>query len=186
MENDLPYGSDSGGSAFQKIKGRLSGIPSYLLVFLAVLAVTIVIAAVYFLLPKIQKGLKDRNQNIWEPYVPTVPLAHGRQTYRISGGTAGLPTISEVILDPEDPEMGSTQTISVKANYGSAIKEVSVVLHTDDKDTTQVLQLSSGTATNGEWKGSWKVVNSYEHKYSVTAKAKNEQNLVQMVTVTLR
>lgn|SRR4030042_896128 len=127
-------------------------------------------------------------KNIWTPYTTTPPpIGHGTQLYRINGGVQGLPTISEVILDPEDPGMGSNQTIVVKANYATPIKGVEVVLHTDDyKDTTYPLQLSSGTATNGEWKGTWKVENSYNLIYRVTVKVKNEQNLVQMATITLR
>jgi len=179
----------------ERLKDKLPKLPLYVWLFIFILVLAIFSVGLYALISPTfslkslleRKGVTQEDQNIWEPYVPSpVPLAHGRQTYRISGGTQGLPTISEAVLDPEDPEMGSTQTISVKANYDSAIKEVSAVLHTDDKDTTQVLQLSSGSPTNGEWKGSWKVENSFDRSYSITVRAKNEQSLVQSVTITLR
>ncbi|MCJ7805607.1 hypothetical protein MUP46_03105 [Patescibacteria group bacterium] len=162
-------------------------------IFIIVAIIAAVLGGVYFYMLRTGKlanlfPTPTPIQNIWSAYTTTPPpIGHGTQLYRTSGGVQGLPTISEVILDPEDPEVGSNQSIIVKANYTSPIKGVEVVLHTDDyKDTTYPLQLSSGTPTDGEWKGTWKVENSYNYIYRVTVKVKNEQNLVQSATVTLR
>ena len=199
MDINLPGGRDSSLSLFAKIKQRLSGVPAVALALLAFFGVSLFILSAYiFLSPDIsfkdlfKKVFKQEEkvlpENIWSPYLTTPPpIGHGTQVYNISGGVEGLPRITTVTLIPEDPEMNSSQTISVKANYTSPIQGVEVVLHTDDyKDTTYPLQLSSGTATDGEWKGTWKVENSYSYIYRVTVKVKNEQNLVQMATITLR
>jgi hypothetical protein len=199
MDNNLPGGNTSSLSLFAKIKQRLSGIPAVILALLAFFGAAVLILGAYiFLSPDIsfkdlfKKIFKQEEQvlpeNIWTPYLTTPPpIGHGTQVYNVSGGVEGLPRITMVTLIPEDPEMNSSQTITVKASYTSPIQGVEVVLHTDDyKDTTYPLQLSSGTPTDGEWKGTWKVENPYNYIYRVTVKVKNEQNLVQMVTLTLR
>lgn len=199
MDINLPGGSTSSLSLFAKIKQRFSGIPAVALALLAFFGASLFILGAYiFLSPDIslkdlfRKVFKQEEkvlmENIWTPYLTTPPpIGHGTQVYKISGAVEGLPRITEVTLIPEDPEMNSSQTISVKTNYTSPIQGVEVVLHTDDyKDTTYPLTLSSGSPTDGEWKGTWKVNNSYNYIYRVTVKVKNEQNLVQMATITLR
>ena len=197
---DTAYPPSAGNNSVEKksFKDRLPKLP--LLVWLVILffSALVVSAGIYIavspnvslksIFSKLFRTRQEEVKNIWTPYTTTPPpIGHGVQTYKVSGGTEGLPRITEVILDPEDPELNSSQTIIVKANYPSPIKEVEVVLHTDDyKDTPYLLQLSSGTNTDGEWKGTWKVVNPYNYIYRVTVKVKNEQNLVQMATISLR
>ena len=198
MENDLPYGSDSGISLFGKIKERLSGIPTYLLAFLAVLAATLTLAGFYILLsPNI--SLKDllnkakiteeaKIENVWSAYTTTPPpIMGGKQLYRISGGDVNLPLITEVTIDPQDAKKDQNQTVTVKANGPTAIKEVIVVLRLDDEnDFEYKLAQSSGSTTNGEWKSSWKFPHTYNKTYRLNIKARNENNLGNMATITIR
>lgn len=124
----------------------------------------------------------------WSPYTTTPPpIGHGIQQYTVSGGVKGLPTIEWIKFDPVDPATGATQTITVKANDANPIKAVYVVLHTDNDKTTQYTLLPrAGTLTNGEWKATFSAVNPYNFNYRATIKVQNQNNLFQMMTVTLR
>ena len=201
MENGLPYGSDSGSSTFGKIKERLSGIPTYLLAFLAVLVTTLILGGFYlFLSPnislkdlvnKVKKPEEEINEekNITEPFKPSPrPLATGKQTYLISGSTKGAPKMSEVTFDPIDPKSDQNQTIIIKALdvNGSFVKTVTVTLNTDNKGEIHSLSLTQGTAQDGVWQGSWKISDSYDYKYTATIRAENAAGLAQTATLTLR
>ena len=127
--------------------------------------------------------------NEWTPAKPTpLPLAHGTQTYRISGSTLGAPKISEVTFDPLDPASDQNQTMIVNAfdGNGSIVKTVTVTLNTDNKGEIHSLTHSQGTAQNGIWQGSWKISDSYDDKYTATVRAENAAGVAQTSTITLR
>lgn len=128
-------------------------------------------------------------QNIWEPAPTTTPplFGTGRQSYSIGGGTTGLPHITQLEVDPIDPQKGAVQRIAIAAINETPIKEVIITLHTDEKDTTMPeLTLDSGTNTDGIWVGEWQFDFTYNLTYRITAVARNESNLGSPVTITLR
>ena len=131
---------------------------------------------------------EEKIENIWSAYTTTPPpIAGGKQLYRISGGMPDLPLITEVIIDPQDAKKDQNQTVTVKANGPTAIKEVIVVLRLDDENNFEYkLAQSSGTPTNGEWKGNWKFPHTYNKTYRLNIKARNENNLGNMATITIR
>lgn len=201
MDNDLPYGSDSGNSLFGKIKERLSGIPTYLLAFLAVFAATLILGAFYILLsPNISlKDLFNRaetteeangEKNISVPYKSTSkPLATGKQTYSISGKTEGAPIITEAVIDPIDPALGANQTWTVRVLdlQQKSVKEVSLTLTTDNgKGGTYKLTKIEGTETDGRWQVFLKMPDSYKEVYQAKITATNVSNLGHSVTLTFR
>lgn len=194
MENNLPYGSDSGNSLFGKIKERLSGIPIYLWAFIFIGVIASFLIAIYYLAPDIFRRITERItkeekiENVWSAYTTTPPpIMGGIQLYRISGGDPNFPVISEVIIDPQDPQKDENQTVTVKANGPTPIKEVVVVLRLDDENNFEYkLSQSSGSPTNGEWKGSWKFPHTYNKTYRLNIKARNENKLGNMATITIR
>lgn len=201
MENDLPYGSDSGLSLFEKIKERLSGIPSYVLAILAVMATAIIIGLTFiFLSPNISlndllnraKISQETNgeKNISAPYKGTPkPLATGKQTYTISGKSEGAPIISEAVIDPIDPALGANQTWTVRVIdlQQKPVKEVSLSLITDNsKGGTYKLTKIEGTQIDGHWQVSLKMPDSYEWVYQAKITATNVANLSHSVTLTFR
>ena len=198
MDN-LPYGRNSGISLFEKIKGRLSGIPTYLLAFFAILVAALVIGGFYILLsPNISlKDLLNKTgiteeangeKNISEPYRGTPkPLATGKQIYSISGSKINAPKVAEVVIDPIDPSPGANQKVSAKvlSLSGEPITEVSVTMITDNKKTFYPLKLSSGTNLDGVWEGSWSLSDTYLYLYQAAVKAKNAKDEWE-VTLTFR
>lgn len=193
MDNNLPYGSDSGNSLFGKIKGFFQSAPWYLWVFIVVGIIASLLIAIYYLAPDLFRRLKEIGQepkveNIWTAYTTTPPpIMGGKQLYRISGGDINLPLITEVTIDPQDAEKDQNQSVTVKANGPTAIKEVIVVLRLDDENNFEYkLAQSGGSPTNGEWKGSWKFPHTYNKTYRLNIKARNENNLGNMATITIR
>jgi len=203
MDKNLPGGSSSSLSLFEKIREKLSGIPTVFLVFLAVLFVTLVLGGTYILLspdvsPKslLEKLLKKEqlhqgievDKNIWEPAKPPIkPLAHGKQTYLVSGGKKGAPKPTEVVIDPLDPAQGATQSATVKvlAMEAGPVTKVSIQLITDSKNKIYPLQLTSGTDLDGIWGATWVMEDSYNYKYQMAIKAENAQDSWS-VTLTFR
>jgi hypothetical protein len=133
---------------------------------------------------------KDTNgeNNIWTPAKPTPrPLAHGKQTYAVSGSKKGAPKATEVVIDPLDPAPGASQSTTVKALAMEAgpITKVSIQLITDNKNVTYPLQLTSGTNLDGVWTGSWVMEDSYDYRYQMAVIAENA-NDAWSVTLTFR
>ncbi|MGB6839305.1 MAG: hypothetical protein WBD86_01295 [Microgenomates group bacterium] len=181
-----------------RIRQKLPKWPIHIWLFVLVLTLTIISTGLYlYLSPSLKQKLVQRfgpkpspePQNIWAPAKPSpAPLAHGKQTYMVSGSTKGAPKMSEVIIDPLDPKPEETQTVTIKALdvNKSPIKEITVTLVTDNKSESHTLKRINGTDLNGTWQGSWKISDSYDYTYRATLKAKNEANLVQSVTLTFR
>ncbi len=158
-------------------------------IFVIVLIIALALGGVYWYLSKTGKlvNLFKGPTNTWTPTATPAPIGTGPQIYRISGGVQGLPTISEVLVTPIDPKKGQKQTIKIKANNGTPIKEVAAILKVDNnKEIEHILKLSGGTITNGEWSGSWNTDFTYEKTYRITVRAKNENNLGNIHTITLR
>jgi len=175
----LPYGSDSGYSLFEKVRFRLSGLPTFIWVFLAILATTLVIGAVYIFLSPKGKVEVNGEKNISTAYKPSPrPLASGKQTYLGSGSKTGAPKATEVVIDPLDPAQNATQTVTVKVISldGTPVSEVEVNMITDNKEKAYPLKLISGTNLDGSWQGTWTLEDSYDYLYQAAIKAKNTKS----------
>jgi hypothetical protein len=162
-------------------------IPWFLWLLILVAVIAIVLLVIYFLNPtfKNRVGNLTAPQNIWTP--TPIPILSGTQKYTISGGTKGLPQITSLALDPQDPVVGKTQTISVAANNATPIKEVIAILHLDNnKDFEYTLDLKEGTNTNGTWTKTITFPSAYNINYRVTVKARNGNGLGNMSTITIR
>lgn len=202
MPNDLPQGSDSSVSLFGKIKEKLAAIPTIFLAFIAVLGVALVLGSFYILLSpnvsvksllekfpqKEQEKVLETDKNIWEPARPTPrPLAHGRQTYAISGSKKGAPKATEAVIDPIDPSQNTSQsaTVRVLAMDAGPVTKVSIDVITDNQTKNYPLKLTSGTNLDGVWNGTWTMEDSYDYKYQTAIKAENAQDSW-TVTLTFR
>lgn len=194
MEEDLQGNSGVSVSFFEKVKSFFQGAPWYVWVFILVGVITSLLIAIYYLAPGLFKKItekitkKEKIENIWSAYTTTPPpILPGKQTYKISGGNINLPLITEVTIDPQDAKQGQNQTVTVKANGPTPIKEVIVVLRLDGENNFEYkLAQSSGSPTNGEWKGSWKFPHTYNKTYRLNIKARNENNLGNTATITIR
>jgi hypothetical protein len=178
-------------------KDRLPKLPLFVWLILIFISALLFSAGIYIALdPNVslksifQKLFGGKEvQNVWEPAPTTTPplFGTGRQLYTVGGGTTGLPHITQIGVDPIDPKKGEKQTIFVTAINDTPIKEIIITLHTDEKDTTMPpLTLDEGSNTEGVWKGEWKFDFTYNLTYRITAVARNESNLGNPITITLR
>lgn len=177
------------------LKDRLPKLPLYIWIFIFVLLISLVLGGAYLILSRtgmlnslFKKGEANGEKNISEPFKPSPkPLASGRQTYLISGSKVGAPKVSEVVIDPIDPQPGANQKISAKALSlnNEPITEVSVTMITDNKKTSYPLKLISGTNLDGVWEGSWNLSDSYLYTYQAAVKTKNAKDEWE-VTLTFR
>jgi len=114
------------------------------------------------------------------PQPSVVPIAQGRQIYSITNKGPG-PLITPAVIDPFDPKKGEVQTFEIAASHDQPINEISVVLRTDNGETTYPLTLVSGSETNGQWKGSWTTNDTHDHIYTALVVASSDHK----TTVTL-
>jgi hypothetical protein len=179
-------------SLLDKIRGKFSGLPWYLWIFLIVALITSLLLAVYYIFPSVRNKVNKpaaTPTDVWTPYNPTPPpILGGTQTYRVSGNKrADLPSVTEVTLDPQDAKKDQQQTITIKANGPTEIKEVIAILHLDDnKDFEYILDFKEGSKTNGTWAKTISFPSTYNNAYRLTYKARNENNLGDMATITIR
>jgi hypothetical protein len=127
--------------------------------------------------------------NIWTPAKPpSTPLAHGKQTYRVSGGTQGAPRIVEATVDPIDPPQNAEQqwTLHILEAADKHVSEASVRVMTDKTETNVSLIKTSGTDQDGMWVGSAVIEDTYEESYQTAITAKNDAGLTQTVVLTFR
>jgi hypothetical protein len=117
------------------------------------------------------------------PKVSPTPtrLRQGTETYTISQASSERgPKIQQLTLDPHEPKVGASQTISVKVRHTSAVQSVTIDLQTDTKSRTLTLTLSQGTSTEGTWQATWTADDSllYMYKYTITAQAGGQRSTV--------
>lgn len=114
------------------------------------------------------------------------PIAQGKQVYNVNTNAKSGPKIGKVTIDPLDAKIGETQMIAVVVKSTNVISGVLVALRTDKNVlTNHKLALSSGTAMDGIWSGSWKmeVIHDYLYQVIVTATDTETSN---STTITIR
>lgn len=166
------------------------------LAVLGLIVFSFVILSYFFpgILPKFLRGIFQRKTsqeegvpNVAEPFKPTpLPLAHGRQTYTISGGKEGAPRITEATIDPLDVSLGGSQTFSVEARDEDGITSIAAILVTDEGEQENILRLTGGSNKLGTWQGNWRVTTSFDYTYRVRIEARDALDNESSVTLTFR
>ena len=105
------------------------------------------------------------------PSPTPVALNHGKYTFEYSWGQGTtVPKMNAVTLDPNDPDVGATQNMQARFTHTAPISAITAEVWTDSTMKSYPLTLTSGTAENGVWSGSWKISESYLYRYIVTLK----------------
>jgi hypothetical protein len=166
-----------------------------ILAIIGLIAFSLIILSYFFpdIIPDFLKGRFQRKTgqeevpNVAEPFKPTpLPLAHGRQTYTISGSEEGSPRITEATIDPLDVSIGGSQTFSVEARDQDGITSLKAVLVTDEGEQENLLRLTDGSNKLGTWQGNWRVTTSFDYTYRVRIEAKDALDNESSVTLTFR
>ena len=113
------------------------------------------------------------------------PIPHGKKTFTVGGGKKNAPHFSKGEINPCDPQEGEVQTITIKITSQSpVIKAISGVI-TDHQTQDIPMKLVKGSTTNGIWRASWKVKDSYNYNYRIKIRATSKQG-TQKIEITLR
>lgn len=99
---------------------------------------------------------------------PYLVLPTGKQTYNIQGGDEKVAKISNVVYDPLDPKMDTTQTITATSASKEPVNSISLTMFTDNQTKTYPMTFVSGTKLKGVWTTSFTVSDSYEKIYKVS------------------
>jgi len=110
----------------------------------------------------------------------------GPQTFFPGGMTGSNTTIKKGTITPYDPPQGSTQTVELQIADPNNVKSVQVMVTTDSACSPFSLTLSSGTALDGVWSGSWVVNNTYAYTYLMSIEVTNGNNAISHLDLTLR
>jgi hypothetical protein len=147
---------------------------------LRILLITILVGSIalviYLILHKTSSSAPDKltlqhekpTESPTTAFTPVIILPPGRQVYEFSNGQdVKGPKIKEVIIDPLDAKVGETQSLSIQANYPTAITSVSIELITDSQKQAYTLRKSSGKNTDGIWKTEWVLNDTTDHRYGL-------------------
>lgn len=94
------------------------------------------------------------------------PLPTGSQTYNISHGESVVgPKPTKATINPLDPKIGDTQTLTIQVSHDKPVTKASITLLTDNAKQELPLQLISGTTSEGVWQASWTMEDSYDYSY---------------------
>ncbi len=96
------------------------------------------------------------------------PIPSGKKTFSVSSGKKTGPQFQGGAIDPYDPTMKGTQTISVTIVSTKPVTTATLTMQTDTKTKKVPMEIVSGTSTNGVWEGTWTVDDSYLYTYVAT------------------
>lgn len=110
------------------------------------------------------------------------PIPSGKKTFSVSSGKKTGPLFGEGAIDPYDPKIKATQTISVAITGTKPVTTATLTMQTDTKTKKVPMKIISGTNTNGVWEGSWTVDDSYLFTYvaTITASDNTETNKIDL------
>ena len=110
------------------------------------------------------------------------PIPSGKKTFSVSSGKKTGPQFQSGAIDPYDPKMKGTQTISVTIVSTNPVTLATLSMQTDTKTKKVPMEMVSGTATNGTWAGTWTVDDSYLYTYvaTITAADGTESNKIDL------
>ena len=105
---------------------------------------------------------------------PPRAIPHGLKSFTVGQSDKTVPQFSKGTIDPYDPANGATQTVTIAIKHTQPITNVTATLKTDHAISTPVsFALTSGSATDGVWTGSWKITDSYLYTYVLELKAES-------------
>ncbi len=103
-------------------------------------------------------------------------LIQGKETYFISQASdIKGPKITQADIDPLDPKVGQTQTISVKTADSTPVRSVTITFKTDNKVRDFTLTRVSGTELDGIWQTQWQVDDTLLYRYIIVITSKSDR-----------
>ena len=97
------------------------------------------------------------------------PLKPGEQSYILSHNQDVIgPNMTMVTLDPHDPTIGQTQTITATIKHSSPVTSATVkVISDNDQEAEEKLTLIEGDSMDGIWQATLETTDSRNYQYSI-------------------
>jgi len=156
---------------------NVSSAKPFLLVALAVLIVTLLFYWID------ARRISIRGGAPLEKTVPE-PLAKGPQIYNIS--TENLPRFTQATFDPLDAGAGQSMTVTAKVEHETDIVRVNITFFTDNNRVTHELKFTGGSARNGTWQGTFRMLDTHDRVYNATLEAFGSDGQQSKVELTFR
>lgn len=115
---------------------------------------------------------------------PFFPIAQGDQTYTVEG--TGKPQLVSVSINPHDPMVGSSQTIKARIRDTDPVTSVTISIKSDNSQNSYPLDRTAGTDLDGEWSGSWVVVDTHARSYVISVRATDAGGSTDKYDLTIR
>lgn len=181
----------------KRISEYLTNIPSSLKRAISILLVLTLAVALWIFLTKQTVTTREELQIIQPEPTPATtlkipptssprPIPHGKIGFSVGQADKTGPQFGRGEIDPYDPPQGDKQTVTINVKDGQPIIQVAVILKTDNAVSQPYpLQLISGSATDGQWQGSWTVDDTYLYTYNLVFEATSSRGQ-STVEITLR
>lgn len=119
------------------------------------------------------------------PTPTRLPLIQGPQTFSVSQKNA-QPVIYELWFNTIDPK-NTTQKSKIKVkDLAGNVTSLRAVVKTDKAKNSYSLTLSSGSAQDGEWTGSWLLNDTYNDNFVITFSSTDDKGNSSSVDFTIR
>jgi len=106
------------------------------------------------------------------------PIPSGTQTYNLSHGKDVVgPRLNQVTIDPFDPAVGESQTVTAKISHTSPVTDVAATMNIDGRSDTHTFKRISGSDTDGTWQATWTMMDSYDYTYYLFFKLTSEVDI---------
>jgi hypothetical protein len=115
------------------------------------------------------------------------PIPHGPKGFSVSQSDKTVPQFGSGTIDPYDPAIGATETITVAVRHTIPVTKVTAVLKTDHTISAPIpFTLKSGTSKNGQWSASLHITDTYFYTYGLVLQAGSVSGPGASVEITLR
>lgn len=119
-----------------------------------------------------------------KPTPTPIPLVQGPQTFSI--GMKGTPEMYEVWFNTIDPK-NNTQEVRLKVRDKlGEISSATATVKTDKLSKNYNLSFSEGTASDGQWTGSWTLNDTYNRNFVITFSVADYKGNKSSVDMTIR
>lgn len=119
------------------------------------------------------------------PTPTIVPIVTGKETYTIQQNTEG-PKVTQVVLDPQLPNQGGKQAVTLTAKHSGPIREIVFTVTTEQGSQPIALTRTGGTDSDGVWTGEWTLNQKVDYTYYYDIKATGADGKTSTATITLR
>lgn len=106
---------------------------------------------------------------------PLLPDSGTAGTFQVSHQSPGGPTLTQVVIDPLDPNLGDLVTVKLSLSHPQSIDSVKAILETDDKPHRLTFDRESRTQSTEIWTTTFKLKSNIKYHYLFRFEASSDE-----------